>query len=56
MSGNGAYGARAVEVWVAERKVVVGRIRASVHEIASSGLTLSKLSVAASLLGDLVRH
>jgi len=56
MSGNGAYGARAVESWVAERKVVVGRIRASVHEIASSGLTLSKLSVAASLLGDLVRH
>jgi hypothetical protein len=26
-----------------------------VHEIASSGLTLSKLSVAASLLGDLVK-
>jgi len=26
-----------------------------VHEIANSGLTLSKLSVAASLLGDLVR-
>ena len=56
MSGNGAYGPRAVEAWVAERKTVVGRIRTSVHEIASSGLTLSKLSVAASLLGDLVRH
>jgi hypothetical protein len=27
-----------------------------VHGIASSGLTLSKLSVAASLLGDLVKH
>jgi glutamate dehydrogenase len=35
---------------------VVNRIRTSVHEIASSGLTLSKLSVAASLLGDLVRQ
>jgi glutamate dehydrogenase len=56
MSGNGVSGARAVDAWVAERKTVVGRIRASVHEIASTGLTLSKLSVAASLLGDLVRH
>ncbi|MEA2957442.1 MAG: hypothetical protein QOJ58_2942, partial [Alphaproteobacteria bacterium] len=26
------------------------------HEIANSGLTLSKLSVAASLLGDLVKN
>ena len=56
MSGNGVHGPRAVEAWVAERKTVVNRIRTSVHEIASSGLTLSKLSVAASLLGDLVRH
>jgi glutamate dehydrogenase len=56
MSGNGIHGPRAVEAWVADRKTVVNRIRASVHEIASSGLTLSKLSVAASLLGDLVRH
>ncbi len=29
------------------------RIRKSMHEIADTGLTLSKLSVAASLLGDL---
>jgi hypothetical protein len=28
----------------------------AIHEIANSGLTLSKLSVAASLLGDLVKH
>ena len=34
----------------------VERIRAAVHGIASSGLTLSKLSVAASLLGDLVKN
>ena len=34
----------------------VDRIRAAVHGIASSGLTLSKLSVAASLLGDLVKN
>ena len=32
------------------------RIRAAIHQIAGSGLTLSKLSVAASLLGDLARH
>jgi glutamate dehydrogenase len=41
---------------VAERKDEVERIRASIHEIAASGLTLSKLSVAASLLGDLARQ
>jgi hypothetical protein len=28
----------------------------AIHEIANSGLTLSKLSVAASLLGDLVKN
>ena len=51
MSGNGAAGTTAVEAWVAPRKAEVDRIRMSVHEIANSGLTLSKLSVAASLLG-----
>jgi glutamate dehydrogenase len=56
MAGNGVAGTAAVEAWVAPRKAAVDRIRASVHEIASSGLTLSKLSVAASLLGDLVKQ
>jgi glutamate dehydrogenase len=56
MSGNGVSGAPAVEAWVAKREHEVGRIRTSVHEIASTGLTLSKLSVAASLLGDLVKQ
>jgi glutamate dehydrogenase len=56
MAGNGAAGAHAVEAWVAPRKAEVDRIRMSVHEIANSGLTLSKLSVAASLLGDLVKQ
>jgi glutamate dehydrogenase len=54
--GNGAFGAGAVEAWVAPRKSEVERIRAAIHEIANSGLTLSKLSVAASLLGDLVKN
>jgi glutamate dehydrogenase len=56
MVGNGKTGAEAVETWVNERKSEVERIRASIHEIAGSGLTLSKLSVAASLLGDLARQ
>ena len=56
MAGNGAAGAEAVQAWVAPRRAEVDRIRASVHEIASTGLTLSKLAVAASLLGDLVKN
>jgi glutamate dehydrogenase len=56
MAGNGIAGAPAVEAWIAPRKAEVDRIRMSVHEIANSGLTLSKLSVAASLLGDLVKQ
>jgi glutamate dehydrogenase len=56
MAGNGVAGPAAVENWVATRKADVDRIRSSVHEIANSGLTLSKLSVAASLLGDLVKR
>jgi glutamate dehydrogenase len=55
MVGNGAAGAGAVEAWVAPRKGEVERIRMAITEIAGSGLTLSKLSVAASLLGDLVK-
>ena len=38
-----------------ERRAEVERVRGAINEIAHSGLTLSKLSVAASLLGDLVR-
>jgi glutamate dehydrogenase len=56
MAGNGAAGAAAVEAWVGPRRAEVERIRAAVHEIANSGLTVSKLSVAASLLGDLVKQ
>lgn len=55
MTSGGTAGAAAVEAWVATRAADVHRIRSAVHEIANSGLTLSKLSVAASLLGDLVR-
>jgi len=56
MVGNGATGAGAVDEWVKPRQAEVERIRAAIHEIAGSGLTLSKLTVAASLLGDLARE
>ncbi len=56
MVGNGHAGAGAVEEWVKPRQAEVERIRSAIHEIAGSGLTLSKLSVAASLLGDLARQ
>src|SRR5947208_3402745 len=56
MAGNGVAGTQAVESWVAPRRGEVERIRLAVNEIADSGLTLSKLTVAASLLGDLVRQ
>jgi glutamate dehydrogenase len=56
MVGNGHAGASAVDEWVRPRQSEVERIRSAIHEIAGSGLTLSKLSVAASLLGDLARE
>ncbi|MBV9348812.1 MAG: NAD-glutamate dehydrogenase [Pseudolabrys sp.] len=56
MVANGATGGAAVEQWVGSRKAEVERIRAAMQEIVRSGLTLSKLTVAASLLGDLARQ
>jgi glutamate dehydrogenase len=55
MMAGGAPGNAAVEAWVAARRENVERVRMAVHEIAASGLTLSKLSVAASMLGDLAK-
>ena len=55
MMADGTAGTGAVEQWVARRREDVERVRMAVHEIAASGLTLSKLSVAASMLGDLAR-
>jgi glutamate dehydrogenase len=53
MLADGKSGDGAVEAWVKPRTGEVERIRSSMHEIADTGLTLSKLAVAASLLGDL---
>jgi glutamate dehydrogenase len=47
-------GAAAVTAWMAS-KDGAERVRAAIHEIAASGLTLAKLSVAASMLGDIAR-
>ncbi len=52
---TGASGKDAVDAWIQPRASEVERIRMAVHEIAGSGLTLSKLAVAASMLGDLVK-
>jgi glutamate dehydrogenase len=56
MAGQAGAGLAAVEAWVVPRRAEVDRIRAAINEIATSGLTLSKLTVAASLLGDLARN
>ena len=55
MVATGASGEAAVEAWVTPHATEIRRIRTAVHEIAASGLTISKLSVAASLLGDVVK-
>ncbi len=56
MVAGGETGEAAVQAWVTQRGGEVERIRAAIHQIADSGLTLSKLSVAASLLGDLAKE
>jgi glutamate dehydrogenase len=53
---SGSGGAGGLESWVAARKGDLDRTRQAIAEIAADGeLTLSKLAVAVSLLGDLVR-
>ena len=52
---EGHSGAEAVRIWSERRGADLTRIRTAVDSIVASGLTLSKVTVAASLLGDLVR-
>jgi glutamate dehydrogenase len=54
MLAAGQSGQQAVETWLAAHPEAT-RIRRSVEEIAAGGLTLAKLTVAANLLGDLVK-
>ncbi len=53
IAAGGGHGLAAVDAWIAAKAERVERVRASIREIAATGLTLSKLTVAASLLGDL---
>jgi glutamate dehydrogenase len=50
---TGKNGADAVDAWVGRRRREIERVRDNVHEIASSGMSLSKLAVAVGLLADL---
>ncbi len=54
MLAHGQSGHPAVETWLAAHPEAT-RVRRSVEEISASGLTLAKLTVAANLLGDLVK-
>jgi glutamate dehydrogenase len=51
-----AWGAPAVEAWAAKHKAEADRVRSAIGAMASSGLTVSKLAVAASMLEDLTRR
>jgi glutamate dehydrogenase len=53
---DGTWGAAGVEAWAAKHKAEVDRVRSAVGAMASSGLTVSKLTVAASMLEDLTRR
>jgi glutamate dehydrogenase len=55
MTAAGGSGADAVAAFVARKGGEVDRVRDAIHSMVASGLSLSKLTVAASLLGDLVR-
>ncbi|MFG1409780.1 NAD-glutamate dehydrogenase [Xanthobacter sp. VTT E-85241] len=54
LAGEGA-GEAAVEAFVQRRRKEVDRTRSTVQDIVASGLSLSKVTLAANLLGDLVR-
>jgi glutamate dehydrogenase len=56
MLASGKQGRDALDAWAEPRRSEVERIRARIQEIAGAGFTLSKLTVAASLVGDLVKN
>jgi glutamate dehydrogenase len=53
---GGLGGEAALTAWIERRGREAKRVRASVQEIASSGLSLSKLAVAVGLLADLAQN
>jgi len=56
MTAAGGGGPEAVAAFARRKGDDVDRVRKAMHEMAASGLTLSKLTVAASILGDLARN
>jgi glutamate dehydrogenase len=56
MTATGAIGVEAVTAFVRQKGNDVDRVRDAMHQMVASGLTLSKLTVAASMLGDLARN
>ena len=52
---TGKTGEDAVQAWIERRGRHIERVRATIHDIAGSGLTLPKLAVAVGLLADLSR-
>jgi glutamate dehydrogenase len=53
--GRAEVGQEALAAWAAARAREIERIRGAADAIVRSGLTISKLTVAASLLGDLAK-
>lgn len=54
-AANGAGPSDAVETWIASNKMRIGRVQDRIFELTDHGdLTVSRLTVAAGLLGDLV--
>jgi glutamate dehydrogenase len=55
MTAVGGSGAEAIAAFTARKGSEVERVREAIRSMVASGLSLSKLTVAASMLGDLVR-
>jgi glutamate dehydrogenase len=55
MTAEGASGAEAIAAFVARKGGEADRVREAIHAMVASGLSLSKLTVAASMLADLAR-
>ncbi len=55
MAAGGSGGAEAVAVFESQKGNDVDRVREAIHDMVASGLSVSKLTVAASMLGDLAR-
>ncbi|MBN8920435.1 MAG: NAD-glutamate dehydrogenase, partial [Rhizobiales bacterium] len=56
MVANGAAGSAAVEAWVRPRAGEIERLRTALDEMAHANPTISKMTVAANLVGDLVKQ